>query len=162
MVGADTVITAGHCVHRGSTGSWYNLNDYIIYPGHDGTNANYGSCKAKRLYTTEGWALGSKPEYDYAAIKLNCQVGQATGWLGFAAPTTTKNLPAIISAYPGDKPLGQWVGFDSIMSGAPVWYDAGKRALAFAIHTYRVPNFNRGARINSEVFKNIKTWKNAQ
>lgn len=179
LVGADTVITAGHCVHRGSTGSWYNSNDYTIYPGHDGTNANYGSCTAKRLYTTEGWALGSKTEYDYGAIKLNCQVGQATGWLGFAAPATTKNLPAIINGYPGDKPLGQWVGFDSIkkesanwsyykndtysgMSGAPVWYDAGKRVLAFAIHTYRVPNFNRGARINSEVFKNIKTWKNAQ
>lgn len=179
MVGADTVITAGHCVHRGSTGSWYNLSDYTIYPGHDGTNAAYGSCTAKRLYTTEGWALSSKTEYDYGAIKLNCQVGQATGWLGFAAAATTKNLPAILNGYPGDKPLGQWVGFDSIkkensnwvyykndtysgMSGAPVWYDAGKRALAFAIHTYRVPNFNRATRINAEVFKNIKTWKNAQ
>lgn len=179
MVGADTVITAGHCVHRGSTGSWYNLSDYIIYPGHDGTNALYGSCTAKRLYTTEGWALSSKTEYDYGAIKLNCQVGQATGWLGFAASATTKNLPAIINGYPGDKPLGQWGGFDSIkkedsnwvyykndtysgMSGAPVWYDAGKRVLAFAVHTYRAPNFNRGARINGEVFKNIKTWKNAQ
>lgn len=179
LAGPDTVITAGHCVHQGSGGAWFNVSDYTIYPGHDGATAPYGKCTAKRLYTTEGWSLGGKPDYDYGAIKLNCQVGNSTGWLGFAAPTTTKNLPALISGYPGDKPLGQWGTFDTVrketanwsyykndtyagMSGSPVWYDAGQRVLAFAIHSYSIPNFNRGARINSVVFKNIKTWKNAQ
>lgn len=179
LAGADTVITAGHCVHRGNGGAWFNLSSYTIYPGHDGTGAPYGKCTAKRLYTTEGWSVGGKTDYDYGAIKLNCQVGNSTGWLGFSAPATTKNLPALISGYPGDKPLGQWGTFDSVrketanwsyykndtyagMSGAPVWYDAGNRVLAFAIHSYAVNNFNRGARINSSVFKNIKTWKNAQ
>lgn len=180
MAGPDTVITAGHCVHRGLGQNWYTLSDYTVYPGHDGTTAPYGKCTAKRLYTTEGWALSGKTEYDYGAIKLNCQIGNATGWLGFAALATTKNLPALISGYPGDKPLGQWGSFDKIhkeaanfafykndtyggMSGAPVWYDAGNRALAFAIHNYSAPpNFNRGARITQSVFKNIKTWKNAQ
>jgi len=179
LASADTVITAGHCVNKGNGGSWYTLTDYTIYPGHDGTTAPYGKCTAKRLYTTEGWALEGKAEYDYGAIKLNCSIGNATGWLGFAAPTTIAKLPALISGYPGDKPLGQWGSFDVIkredsnwayyrndtyagMSGAPVWYDAGRSALVLAIHTYSIPNFNRGARINASVFKNIKTWKNAQ
>lgn len=180
MAGPDTVITAGHCVHRGLGQTWFPLSDYTVYPAHDGTNAPYGKCTAKRLYTTEGWALSSKTEYDYGAIKLNCQVGNATGWLGFGVLPTTQGLATIISGYPGDKPLGQWGSFDSVrketgswvfykndtyagMSGAPVWYDAGNRVLAFAIHTYSVPpNFNRGTRINKSTFKNIKTWKNAQ
>lgn len=179
MAGPDTVITAGHCLNKGFGGAWYNLSDYTIYPGHDGTSAPYGKCSAQRLYTTEGWAISGNTMYDYGAIKLNCQVGNATGWFGFAASATTKGLPALVNGYPGDKPLGQWGAFDSVrketanwvyyksdtfagMSGAPVWYDAGKRVLAIAIHTYSVPNFNRGSRVTASVFKNIKTWKNAQ
>lgn len=180
MIGTDTLLTAGHCVHSGgSNGNWASIENITVYPGADGKSFPYGKCTAKRTYTTIGWAEKGSANYDYGAIKLNCSIGNTIGWLGFAVFNNAANLPAIIAGYPGEKDRTQWVSFDTIrqqkaewliysndttagMSGAPIWYDDGKGAITFGIHTYKFPKTNRGKRINAEVFKNIKTWKNAQ
>lgn len=180
LISADTVLTAGHCVHTGgSNGAWRSVENFSIYPGASGTSFPYGKCTAKRTYTTTGWAEKGLANFDYGAIKLNCTIGNSIGWLGFAAPTEPVNLPAIIAGYPGEKAQTQWVSFDTVsqktgewliynndttagMSGAPIWYDDKQGVFAFGIHTYRFPKTNRGKHINAAVFKNIKTWKNAQ
>jgi glutamyl endopeptidase len=180
LISPDTVLTAGHCVHRGGvSGAWVNVDSINVYPGASGTSFPYGKCTAKRTYTTTGWGEKGLANFDYGAIKLNCTIGNSTGWLGFTAPTNTVNLPAIIAGYPGEKSKTQWVSFDTVhqqtsewlvysndttagMSGASIWYDDGQGVLAFGIHTYKYPKANRGKRINTAVFKNIKTWKNAQ
>ena len=47
--------------------------------------------------------------YDYGAIKLNCSIGNTTGWYGYFWTSASLNgLPTIINGYPGDKPLTQW------------------------------------------------------
>ncbi|TXH66914.1 MAG: trypsin-like serine protease [Thiothrix sp.] len=180
LISPDTVLTAGHCVHSGgSTGQWRNVDNMTVYPGASGTSFPYGKCGVKRTYTTTGWGEKGLTTYDYGAIKLNCTIGNTTGWIGFAAPNETVDLPATIAGYPGEKSQTQWVAFDRIrqqtaewliytndttagMSGSPIWYDDGKGILAVGIHTYKYPKSNRGKRINTAVFKNIKTWKNAQ
>lgn len=180
LISADTILTAGHCVHTGgANGSWMPIETITVYPGASGASFPYGKCTAKRSYTTTGWGEKGLANYDYGAIKLNCTIGNTTGWLGFAAPNNSVNLPAIIAGYPGEKSRTQWVSFDTIrqqtsewlvypndttagMSGSAIWYDDSKGILAFGVHTYKFPKANRGKRINAAVFKNIKTWKNAQ
>ncbi len=184
LIGEDTVVTAGHCVHTGNStttsGTWYPVENYTIYPGYKGGSdpTPYGSCTAKRLYSTAGWVENGDRNYDYGAIKLNCTVGLATGWFGYANFATVDKFPSIINGYPGETVLAQWVSADVVrksdehriyykndtsagMSGAPVWYDGGSGTWAFGIHTYQEVGFNQGTRITSAVFNNLKTWKNA-
>lgn len=189
MINANTVATAGHCVARGGSGVFYNLSSFRVFPGRNGTASPYGSCTAKRLYSVTGWLNQGRDDYDYGAIKLNCNVGNTTGWYGyFWQSASLRNLPTIINGYPGDKPLTQWQSTDRVrvnqtrrtfyqndtvggMSGAPVWYNrigAGCSGVcAMAIHAYGVyngPPFstnNHGTRITQQVFNNLTAWRNA-
>lgn len=189
LINANTVATAGHCVGPGSGGQFYPVSSYRIFPGRNGSASPYGSCTAKRLYSVTGWLNQGKDDYDYGAIKLNCNVGNTTGWYGyFWQSASLLNLPTIINGYPGDKPLTQWQSTDRVrvnqtrrtfyqndtvggMSGAPVWYNrsgAGCSGVcAMAIHAYGVyngPPFstnNHGTRITQQVFNNLTAWRNA-
>ena len=88
MIGKDLVITAGHCVHGGGTGgNW--VASATVYPGRNGAQAPFGSCAAKKFYSVVGWTRDGNSAYDFGAIKLNCDVGTRTGWLGFMWQTAT-------------------------------------------------------------------------
>lgn len=188
LYGKDVVATAGHCVHDGGTsGSWHT--NVRVYPGRNGNSAPYGSCSAKNLYSTTGWT-GSKDErYDYGVVKLNCSIGNTTGWFGYWSQAGSLNgLPTIISGYPGDKPLQQWKSTDKVqttearqvfylndtfggMSGSPVYYKrpAGSSGCSgfcsMAIHAYGLHGIpphstqNHGTRIVSSVVNNLRAWK---
>ena len=182
FISKDTVATAGHCVHTGGSGGFYPVTSFRVYPGADGSKTPYGYCTAKRLYTIAGWANGGNEEYDYGAIKLNCTVGNTVGWFGFSS-ASPGNLPSIIQGYPGDKPLEQWSSSDKVravstrqifyandtmggMSGSGVWYD-NKGPMIIGIHAYGAHGsgdhgkYNHGTRITTEVFNNLKAWKDA-
>jgi glutamyl endopeptidase len=178
MINANTVATAGHCVHNGS---W--ATNVVVYPGRNGTSSPYGSCTATRLFAVSGWTTSRSPEYDYAAIKLNCTIGNTTGYFGFRWSSTSLNgQPSYISGYPGDKPSGtQWRSDDTVRisdirrlyyandtygghSGSPVWNnEASCSTCGIAIHAYGVGSngYNGGTRITQEVFNNLTTWKNS-
>ena len=166
LIGSNTVATAGHCVHSGgSAGHWYTRTGYRVYPGRNYTSSPYGSCTVKSLHSVAGWTVSKNEEYDYGAMKLNCTVGNTTGWFGFYWQTASlTNHPSIVSGYPGDKTgtlqYTQWWGSDTIrytttqqlfynndtyggMSGSPVWEDKIGSPLpdsdgpyAMAIHGY--------------------------
>jgi glutamyl endopeptidase len=168
LIGSNTVATAGHCVHTGGTsGHWYTRAGYKVYPGKNYSSSPYGYCTAKTLYSVNGWTRSKNEEYDYAAIKLNCTVGNTVGWFGFYWQSTSlTNHPSIVPGYPGDKTgslaYTQWWGSDTIryttfnqlfynndtyggMSGSPVWEDKLGSPLpdsdgpyAMAIHGYGV------------------------
>lgn len=183
MIGPNTVATAGHCVHSGgSAGAWYPTSSYRIYPGRNGSASPYGVCTARTLYSVVGWTSNGNEEYDYAAIKLNCTVGNTVGWFGFAAVTPT-NFPTIIGGYPGDKPLEQWSSSDRVralstrqlfyrndtiggQSGSGVWYDSTGPYI-IGIHAYGTHGagnhalYNHGTLINAAVANNLQAWKNA-
>lgn len=186
MIGDDTVMTAGHCVHPGDGTNFYDVNSYTIYPGRDGGSAPYGSCGAVSLHTVNGWANNGSRKYDYGAIKLNCTIGNTVGWFGWWWTTNSlKHQPTIIQGYPGDKPSAtQWLSADKVrcegthniyykndtaggMSGSPIWND-GKfdGPYAIGIHAYGVfgtsgckSKFNSGTRIRKAVSNNMKAWR---
>lgn len=186
LIGPNTVVTAGHCVHPGGGGSFYPTTSYRIYPGRNGAASPYGSCTARWLASVPGWTVSKRDDYDYAAIKLNCSIGNTTGWYGFFWQSASlTGLPTTINGYPGDKPLTQWRSSDVVrvtqtrrvfyqsdtvggVSGAPVWYSrSGCGLCAMAVHaygTYNGPPFstnNHGTRITQAVFNNLIAWKNA-
>ena len=188
MIGNNTVATAGHCVHSGGSGGAWRAN-VRVYPGYNQSTAPYGSCTARRLYSVTGWTSSRNPDYDYGAIKLNCTVGNSTGWFGFRS-NAGNNTPSIITGYPGDKPLQMWQSADKIrgtttrqlfytndtvggMSGSAVWEDfwssnVSRGPYAIAIHAYGPygsglrGTYNHGTRITSAVFSNLLNWKNAR
>lgn len=188
MIGNNTVATAGHCVHSGGPGGAWRTS-VVVYPGYNGTSAPYGSCSARTLYSVTSWTTTANEQYDYGAIKLNCTVGNSTGWFGFRSGAGS-NTPAIITGYPGDKTLEMWQSSDKIrttttlqafysndtvggMSGSPVWEDwwssnLSRGAYANAIHAYGTHGssphslYNHGTRITSAVFRNLLNWKNAR
>jgi V8-like Glu-specific endopeptidase len=154
MISADTVLTAGHCVF--SDGAWHK--DFAVYPARNGGVKPFGRCGATTLYTLRGWVTSDTsfdPRlYDLGAIRLDCRVGDSTGWfalsLGGKAATRQRTR---LSGYPCDKtPSGkQWLSVDRVralsplkifyendtygcMSGAPVFVGSDMRHIA-AIHT---------------------------
>ncbi|MCI0601351.1 MAG: trypsin-like serine protease [Beijerinckiaceae bacterium] len=182
------VATAGHCVHTGgSSGSWRRRTLFRVYPGRDGAVSPYGSCTAARLHSVVGWTQNDDPAFDYGAIRLNCTVGNTTGWFGMYTPGAPNNTPAIISGYPGDKPRDQWLSADKIRqtsneriayrmdtigghSGSPIWHDrnealAATGAWAFGVHNYGVGSFgtnaNSAARLTAVRIQNYVNWRDA-
>ena len=181
LIDADTVITAGHCVHSGgSNGSWYPVGSYEIIPGADGESEPYGSCGATGLYSVTGWTSNAKEDYDYGAIKLDCTIGNTVGWYGYTS-SVAQNDPAIIGGYPGDKPLTHWLSADKVRamttrqifysadtaggnSGSAVWWD-NNGAVMIGVHAYGThgsgnhAKYNHGTRITSSVKSNFDYWK---
>ncbi len=188
LVRQNTVITAGHCV-AAAGGAFYPRETYKIYPGRNGASSPYGFCRAASLRSVLGWTRDGNEQFDYGAIKLDCSIGNTTGWFGFWWQGGSMNgLLSRVSGYPGDKPLTQWQSTDRIRvtqasqlfylndtvggnSGGPVWQGRGSTAMfcrgscAMAIHTYGLhgssphSSNNHGTRINQSVFNNICFWR---
>lgn len=190
MFGKNTVITAGHCVNRGAGGGFYPVASYQIFPGRNGPSSPFGSCTAKSLHSVVGWTGSGNEQFDYGAIKLNCTVGNTTGWFGaWWQSASLTGLFTRVSGYPGDKPLTQWQSTGNVtvtttnqifyqndtvggMSGGPVWQNRGIGSpfcvgqCAFGIHGYGlhgVPphsNNNHAKRITQPTFNNLIFWRN--
>ncbi|GIJ43133.1 extracellular metalloprotease [Virgisporangium aliadipatigenens] len=110
LYGPDIVATAGHCVNEGAGGAWYT--GLVVWPGRDGSSTPYGSCTVRQSWSVNGWIVDGNEEYDYGALKLNCTVGNSTGWFGYWWQSASLNgYSTLINGYPGDKPFGQqWRG----------------------------------------------------
>ena len=189
MIGPDTAVTAGHCVHSGGPDGAFSTN-VRVFPGRNAGSGPFGSCAARRLYTTAGWATLRDERYDYGAIKLACAIGTATGWFGFFTQTATlTGVEQRVNGYPADKPMTQWRNDDQIrlsqtaqlfyqtdtlggMSGSPVYQPArvGRfctGVCAMAIHGYGFHGApphgtnNHGVRITQAVFENLLAWRSA-
>lgn len=190
LINANTVATAGHCVHSGGAAGTWKTN-VRVYPGRNGASSPYGFCTSRRLHSVVGWTSSKNEQYDYGAIKLNCSVGSTTGWFGLwwqAASLT--GLPMTVSGYPGDKPLTQWRSTGSVavtqtrqifykndtldgQSGAPVFQNrpAGSSfcvgQCSMGIHAYGLHGGsphnanNHATRIVKAVFDNLIAWRTA-
>lgn len=181
MISRNIVATAGHCVHSEDDG-W--IKTAVVSPGRDGASMPYGSCNKVRAYSVRGWTKHQDEDFDYGAIKLDCDIGLTTGFFGvYYAKITWDGTFTYLSGYPADKPATQWQTTDTIddttshqlfyrhdtkggQSGSPVWYDIqGCSVCAIAIHTNgrhglfgKHDNYTHGTKIRAEVFHNYFKW----
>jgi glutamyl endopeptidase len=118
LIDADTVLTAGHCVHDG-LGTAQGWSDRVTFlPGVEGNTAPFGTCGARELLTLPGW-YGRGSEYqDLGLIQLNCSIGDTVGWFGYRAAPGRHGLdrvPVHLRGYPGDKVWGSlWTMRDRV------------------------------------------------
>lgn len=177
----DTVGTAGHCVYFRSGGTVGWSSNFVFWPGRNGSSTPYGSCGWSSAFSVNGWIDSGNREYDYGAIKLNCTIGNTTGWHGLRWQSASYNgTTANITGYPGDKPantMWQMSGpiassadrqlFYSIdtyqgQSGSAVRIPGCGANCAIAVHAYGLyggsPD-NRGTRITEPAFNNFNNWK---
>ncbi len=183
LVSKDTLVTAGHCVHGGgSNGRWGTPSAFKIYPGFSDGYAPYGSCTPKEIYSSLGWITAADSDADVGVIKLDCDVGNSTGYFSYFVADPVVNTAITINGYPGDKVDGhqQWgskgivssataskIYYDNDtmggMSGSPVWVENNGTAWSLGIHTngesILIPNTNAGTRISQDVFDLITAVK---
>ncbi|WP_158847456.1 trypsin-like serine peptidase [Saccharothrix deserti] len=177
MYAANAVATAGHCVYSGGTGGAWNTN-FTVYPGRNGSSSPYGSCGVSTAFSVTGWTQSASAEYDYAALKLTCTVGNTTGWYGLRWTTGSFNGTAVSSAgYPQDKASAtQWFTSSTVsatytrqlayhldtvggQSGSAVYTSGCTTFCALAVHAYGYGDHNRGTRITEAAYNNFDNWK---
>lgn len=168
LIDANTVLTAGHCVHNGSRRpvAPYDVRppvfstNVVFAPGRDGGSDPYGTCGATELWTTNGWADDNNDEQDYGIIQLDCEIGDTVGWLGYRHLSDGSLLgrSITIAGYPADQAFGTaWEMDDQVrdlvnqsvryradtfggQSGAPVFEDTGCGGpCGLAVHAYGCP-----------------------
>jgi glutamyl endopeptidase len=172
LYGANAVATAGHCVYDRAHHGW-NTNLQII-PGQNGSTQPFGHCGSiASLTTTTAYVNNGTTTEDYAAIKMNCSMGNATRWFGFIYPAN-KSQTWRVTGYPGDKPAGtMWTATGQITvqnsgetdynidmmggeSGGPV-YNSG--AYVTAINAYGVgTSYNAGPSLTPTRMDNLHAW----
>lgn len=91
LISRSILVTAGHCVHMGGTGSAGWIRSGTFYPAYrNGESPLYGSATASGVVTTSGWySQGALDQgYDVGLVVLNkrtgttTQIGDYTGWFG--------------------------------------------------------------------------------
>ena len=189
MISPDTVLTAGHCVHSG-TESGHFYSNFKLYPGRNTGSIPFGECGAIETFALEEWVKAKSSsearEYDLGAIKLNCKIGNETGWFGVKVlPDTAENVSTTVHGYAGDKtPVGrQWISEGYIiamekqkgfyqndtaggMSGSPVYSEKDYRIIG--VHTNGMHNGepwksnNAFTKITPKLLKEISNWINSK
>ncbi len=105
MIGPFHFLTAGHCVHEGGTGAtgWYSNVQVTL--GRDGDERWYGAANSTGITSVTGWTQSDDPNYDWAVIKLDRNLGNATGWNGhwwYSSNSTLNGMNVSIAGYPSD------------------------------------------------------------
>jgi len=128
MVARNIVLTAGHCVYL--HGGWHR--GITVYPGRAGmAMAPFGFCHAVSMYTLRGWQSNTLREYDIGAIKLDCNVGDRTGWFAMSGSGVQMGQRTIAYGYPcgtagklASNPYRQWTSEDRVrnVSNTNVFY----------------------------------------
>ena len=175
LIGARTLVTAGHNVYMPRQGGWVRSVDvYLADVG--GAQRLVG--RAHYLHSVTGWVRDGRTEDDYGAITLRDPIDDA-GHFGYAAytDTTLSNLVVNVVGFPTDKPQGTLWGHARLiggvspttltyendtyggMSGAPLIEWNGGDYLAVGIHNYGDYAGNVGTRITPTVFRNIAIWR---
>jgi glutamyl endopeptidase len=192
LYGPSIVATAGHCVHPGNGrnggggGGFYPREDFEIIAGRNFPSRPYGTCRATQLMSVNGWTGDGSANYDYGAVRLDCTVGNSTGWWGFWWQSASlTGASTTVSGYPCDKTFGeQWrhAGGAAVQlplnsrrlyynndtfgcqSGSPVYQNRSSGSsfcvgwCVMAIHAYG-GSLNSGTRIVEPVFNNLIAWR---
>jgi len=161
FVGPRTVITAGHCVYDPvELGGW--AQQITVIPGRNGdVDPPFPTAVSTRFSTTDRWQEAQEPDYDYAAIHLDTDLGARTGSFGVGVlpDEDLKDRLVNVSGYPVSPGSGRsqyfhanrvkaltprrlFYDIDTMggQSGSPVWayLDGATDPVVVGIHAYGV------------------------
>lgn len=161
FVGPRTIITAGHCVYDPvELGGW--AAQITVIPGLDGDEPEpFGRAVSTNFSTTDRWLEARDPDFDYAAIHLDEDLGATVGHFGVGVLTDAdlNNRLVNVSGYPVWPGEGQLQYFHANrikaltarrlfydvdtyggQSGSPVWayLDGSDEPVVIGIHAYGV------------------------
>lgn len=102
LIAPRLVLTAGHCVHSGTTNPGFLTDTFYFAPAYRAGEAPFGVWRATAVWTTQAWASGKGKipnASDFAVIELAdetiggqaVRAGDVTGWLGLAAQKLAPN-----------------------------------------------------------------------
>lgn len=177
FIGSRALMTAGHCVYLHEHGGWATKIE--VSPGANGATRPYGSVVSSTFRSVSGWVTHKKPECDYACVVLPSGAfnGRNLGKFGFGVFDGQQLLakPAVLSGYPGDKPLEMWgmrrriktvttktliYDIDTVggQSGAPVYIKLNGQRFVVGIHNYGNAAGNSATRVTLPVYERMKQW----
>lgn len=174
-------LTAAHCVYRSEFGGWATMVEII--PALDNDYTPFYSAWATKIKTNVGWTDDSLPEYDWACITLDRQIGNFTGWMGRFTTVDLNWYQRIFrcAGYPVELDFGLCLYFDSDsgrmadenfhwyymdatdgQDGMPVWVLNRNTRHIVSIHIGHDDGSgsNRGIRLNAEKYNQLNQWMN--
>jgi len=186
IYGPDDVVTAGHCVWP-RNGSAYYPETFLVYPGYDANSspaAPFGFCTATVKRAHASWRVHNNDAYDFGYLKLNCSVGNQTGFFNLSNDAVLgsdrRNIGYPIGAGKpsGASPGTAWRHIERIShssagqygylidtsgghSGGPVFNPANNKTFAIHVKGTGNPWFvgrNAGLRFTSTVVANYGQW----
>ena len=120
MISPDTVLTAAHCIHSGTSGG-KAYSEFRFIPGRNVGAAPFGECNARDAFVLNGWvetdSIMDARNFDLGAFKLDCQIGEVTGQLAIRVLADDElGVPTTVHGYAVDKapPGRQWVSKDEL------------------------------------------------
>lgn len=175
MLNRAVAVTAGHCVYSSANGGW--AKSIKLWPGKNGYgfwNNPYGTTTATSINTSSEWVSLADERHDWAILELNDNIGDKTGWFGFAwTPESLTDAEVTISGYPGEhryyqyKMSGKITGCNTYklyynaidtsggQSGSPIFNSV---SIVYGIHCYGGATENSGTRITEGLFNLLKTY----
>ncbi len=119
LISPNVVLTAGHVVHEGRNGTW--CKNITVSPAWNGSDMNFGSGRAVKLYTWSAWINSSDSNHDIGLIQLDRPVGFLADYMGygFNKDSFFKGRQFRFSGYP----WRQYGGAPDAMYGAKGTFD---------------------------------------
>ena len=172
-------LTAGHCVYRKEFGGWADKIEVI--PALDNDYTPFYIARATLIKANDGWINNSLPEYDWACITLDRQVGNFTGWMGRYTTDDFNWYKGTFhcAGYPVDRDFGLCLYYDSDtgrdadqffhwyymdtfsgQSGMPIWTRDGNTRKIVALHIADADSTgsNVGIRLSREKLAQLDQW----
>jgi V8-like Glu-specific endopeptidase len=181
MIAAKYTLTTGQCIYDKSLGGWAKSAEVI--PGLQGSYRPYGTAYATYFRTYTNWTSNKDTNYDIGLITLDRNIGNSTGWLGYAYYSSVNGLTGHLAGYPTDKDSGLYSYYDygsiasstsyrlyyqidtSIgQSGSGIYRIYDNKRYVFGVHGYGSTSsstYNSGTRIDSNKFNDLKSWINS-
>lgn len=175
MLGRRHVLTAGHCIYSHQDGGW--ARSVEVLAGYDRGAVYGGRAFATRLRTYNGWINSRRWDFDIALMTINGDIGNRSGWLGYASVPNLRNRPVSMTGYDadrfgGERPLFRTgsIGVDTGTgvqhrmdtmggsSGSGIYWTEGGQRYTVAAHNAGSSSWNYGAKINSQRFNDIQGW----
>lgn len=188
MAGPRLILTAGHNVFYHSDGGF--MKEIQVYPGLNGDRMHtvLPTAVSQDFGTVEGWARDANSLFDFGAVFLEKNLGQATGTFSVSKFTDVdlQAMTLTVTGYPKDPPAGSGYPND----GSTQWRDAGRTTVeshrllhlidtsigqsgsplvayyedkneyhVVGIHNTAYASFNAATRITDEVFAQILKWR---